>query len=1837
MSLPKKTNNDFQRKDQHGLEFRSYPQTHGEKKNIFQKNGLHSNENDHRLSIDSNFSISKSVYNRDMLKDNMKTSDNYKSKNTAYQCTLHLPVRPQSNQACLRFTITNQTLFLRLKNESQLDLDISLISLPTNLGFSTREVRWNVPAIGDSLLQVTWRGKTNCRGFMVLKVGSSQLRILLESDLEDENSAVLRSPLAPIRASVTQVQSPSNMFKTPLPQNKMNRRESIVPPSSTYSTMTGVPGINGLSTSKKLKKFHMDTRLIKAEQPTSRLEALQMELQKKKIQQKQWISALPIHIDDLKEEIKRLKKEYSQSNEYIASSTIGSNAIRSTTHNAKLRLLKNWVQIVLAYYGIDPSRFDPNDDQIIYAILVNAYRTNPKDLKEVLTPMDYERLTFVDLNDSMLEDSDDESNQYPFEEDTWMNRFQILIGLEEYESPPEEDKIRMIKLSKLCHKLVEKRRSVHLMNALLFVQNNVRRTIVLQDQIRRKRAAVAIQRSFRLSTMMKKYKCAHDLVCLTQSSLRCILAQQESEMNRKRRYIIRLQGLARMLQTQEYFKQKLYSVKTSQSFISRFVSQLQTERMLKFVTLSQSIIRRNLVTPIETERQQITHIQSIIRSNTSQWSTNYQFSATQWIQRNVMRTYNQNNYFCMKDRINFIQNLLRKEMTPRIEYHVEAVIWTQSHLKALFTLENFKYQKFLVELVQSNQRMQESQHNISKDLQSLNWVQNNMRQFYSTIQFNISYLSIISVQSTLRRNIEFLLRESNVDHVKKTQSIIRTWLNAFSHSHKISQIALTQSLIRTQNTIKIQDASIKKIITTQNSLRTFTDYWYTKSLLDCVKLSQMNLRRELSMQHFGDYHNSIVFVQSHIRKDSIPSIYSNRQSVVKTQSIIRTLLQTKLFNSTLYHINFIQSIQRRDMELQSSLYQLRIIQFVQNSIRANYASITLNYDSKYITLLQNNIRYQLQSFKMYQQLFAIQWTQSLLRSTESEQLKSKQILSITCLQSKIRTLLATHRFNIQSRNTSFIQSCIRRNYAVDNMVQNRNNTILIQSMMRTYFVKWQTLEAERRVRNYQRAVRMILVSPSHLQSKSVVSLQNAIRSNFETNICSKALSIVFDTQKILRTSYQKIEACKEISIIEAVQRMIRKQIVTPASLEISSIIKVQSVLRSRFTLNTFNKKRRSATKIQATWRSFISYCMRNYSLYLVKFSQSIFRKNLQPSIDTYVEKIVKVQSIQRQIQVFSQFKHNVHSILPVQSLIRSQLSMFDTKKKISSVCLLQNIIRSIESQSSTLDMKLMIASIQNGLRSSQSQHYSKSLLVQVLNVQNVARANEVNTQKCNMLQQIINLQSNMRSIKSIAQLEENRYIVTFVQNKIRTFEPIYQSTIFLSNIINVQSKMRTFLEINKINAMRKQILHVQYCFNESRQAALDKEYLNFQIHQVINTQSSLRSFQNYSNFENTINTIKSYQRFIHMKTTMNQFIRDKKSISLLQNISRANIAVDKLKFDLSTFGIQTRAAIKIQKVFRGYESRCIKYKAQQKMLQAKLVQIKLEFEERKKIQKKTRKGMNILLTSKQMTSVMKACADLDNATTVSEKSCRSMCHEGVLLQLMHLIKTCNRSEPHVKLLVHMLNILINVSKDVYRGEYVFNTNECIDILVEQLQMYRDKPEIFLRAMKILEQLTVPNNTENECSLQFQRMQKLRDMHGTVKRIHGVAALLEGKYKLEKKFEETQRAQLSRLSIGGAHSRRMSISGTKSIKQTPVILCYESLISFMKHLEGKVTLSEEKPEDLMTMEDRKLNSIVQRASITPSQALLMLNSQDTFTLPMDRRVSIAPSSKIQGVKKPKLLE
>lgn len=142
---------------------------------------------------------------------------------------------------------------------------------------------------------------------------------------------------------------------------------------------------------------------------------------------------------------------------------------------------------------------------------------------------------------------------------------------------------------------------------------------------------------------------------------------------------------------------------------------------------------------------------------------------------------------------------------------------------------------------------------------------------------------------------------------------------------------------------------------------------------------------------------------------------------------------------------------------------------------------------------------------------------------------------------------------------------------------------------------------------------------------------------------------------------------------------------------------------------------------------------------------------------------------------------------------------------------------------------------------------------------------------------------------------------------------------------------------------------------------------------------------------------------------------------------------------------------------------------------------------------KTRHALTVIQTSKSLAEIMDAVKSLETSTRLSALCCVLFTEANAATILLDLIRSCNRSVPHVELVQCILLTLDNVSR--YR-KLVPSFADCnsAEIFLDKMQMFRDKDGIFCLSTSLLNCIAKCNPVVEEFCALHEHLKRLKALH-----------------------------------------------------------------------------------------------------------------------------------------------
>ncbi|XP_055480719.1 abnormal spindle-like microcephaly-associated protein [Psammomys obesus] len=197
--------------------------------------------------------------------------------------------------------------------------------------------------------------------------------------------------------------------------------------------------------------------------------------------------------------------------------------------------------------------------------------------------------------------------------------------------------------------------------------------------------------------------------------------------------------------------------------------------------------------------------------------------------------------------------------------------------------------------------------------------------------------------------------------------------------------------------------------------------------------------------------------------------------------------------------------------------------------------------------------------------------------------------------------------------------------------------------------------------------------------------------------------------------------------------------------------------------------------------------------------------------------------------------------------------------------------------------------------------------------------------------------------------------------------------------------------------------------------------------------------------------IEQYHKIIKTEREVQECqLRQNKAASVIQKAVRHFLLRRKQKK-------MNNSATRIQALWRGYSWRKKNDHTEIKAIRLSLRAVSKNVEEENKLYRRTARALHHLLTYKHLSAILDALKHLEVVTRLSPLCCENMAESGAISTIFVVIRSCNRSVPCMEVVGYAVQVLLNVAKYDKTISAVYDAENCVDTLLELLQMYREKP------------------------------------------------------------------------------------------------------------------------------------------------------------------------------------
>ncbi|XP_052522265.1 abnormal spindle-like microcephaly-associated protein [Tympanuchus pallidicinctus] len=753
-------------------------------------------------------------------------------------------------------------------------------------------------------------------------------------------------------------------------------------------------------------------------------------------------------------------------------------------------------------------------------------------------------------------------------------------------------------------------------------------------------------------------------------------------------------------------------------------------------------------------------------------------------------------------------------------------------------------------------------------------------------------------------------------------------------------------------------------------------------------------------------------------------------------------------------------------------------------------------------VIQSNYRMYIQH-KYYKQLcWAARVIQQRFRAKIAKETDMENYAkirkAIVCLQSSFRAKKARqlHKTNAAAL---FIQSFLRMRVERRHFLVKRAAAITIQSAFRCQRARARYKSVQNSIVAIQRWYRAchaarLQKAEYSLQRQAIIIIQSAYR-GMKARKLARQIRATRKIQSFLQMAVQRrrfiqlktaavtLQACylmhkaksqyvsykKAAVVLQRWYRshlIVKRQRMTYLQTQ-KKIILVQAVVRRFIVRKRFQKMKESAIKIQALFRGFPQrqrYLQCRFAAVVIqqRYRAHQMRNVEQQRFNRKKRAAIKIQASYRGFKA-RQLANKVRAAQVIQAWFRGCKARKEYASMVEAVRIFKSHFRTKRQRTWFLKMKFCVLTIQRRWRA--------TLVARMVRLQFLATRNAV-----------LKIQSAYRQYRARRLLRKKHEAACLIQATYRRFKERRKLDRQKAAAVTIQKHLRAWqegrLQFMKYNKVRRAVIKLQAFirgylvrkkFLEQKQKKRLLYFIAAAYHHVsaIKIQRAYRMHLTYKLAENHISSVLVIQKWFRAKMQQKRLQRDLQRIIQCQRtirgwLNRRNDAATVIQRHVRRFLACRRkrkiavGVIKFQALWRGYSWRKNNDTAKTKALRLSLEKANRKSKEENKLCNRTSIAIEYLLKYKHISYILAALKHLEVVTRLSPLCCENMAQSRAIFTIFVLIRSCNRSVPCMDVIRYSVQVLLNVSKYERTTQAVYEVDNCIDTLLDLLQMYRGK-------------------------------------------------------------------------------------------------------------------------------------------------------------------------------------
>jgi len=513
------------------------------------------------------------------------------------------------------------------------------------------------------------------------------------------------------------------------------------------------------------------------------------------------------------------------------------------------------------------------------------------------------------------------------------------------------------------------------------------------------------------------------------------------------------------------------------------------------------------------------------------------------------------------------------------------------------------------------------------------------------------------------------------------------------------------------------------------------------------------------------------------------------------------------------------------------------------------------------------------------------------------------------------------------------------------------------------------------------------------------------------------------------------------------------------------ILTVQRYSRGFLARRRCAAMRRASVSVQAWWRRCLavwSYASSKRSAVII---QSAWRMHKAIGMASH-EKTVR--SLLEQVQLAStsrclkiKLRHSASTLIRAAWLGKRQRNQFN---RISAAILtIQSLFRRLAARAECTRIRSAVA-IQSVARMHAKRTRFLAFKAAACKIQMFVRGAIVRAQIKSKAKAALRVQSWWRCVTSVASYSADRRDIITVQSVWRRATAVRRYAASRTLAVAAQRIARGFLSRRAARAGRAATMIKKVWKGHWQLMAYARERSS-----AVRIQTAVRRYA----------AIREYRQDVGRVIAIQAWARG--------NASRARVACVRGEMKEQRWrAMRARSALIIQSFWRGYTGRkalwanCTKLAKKAKELRARIEEARRTVQEHMKLGNRTQAGLDVLLHSSSITTIIKAAVSLEVTTRLSEACARCVADLGAIEKLYGVVASCNRSKPEMELARHCLVTLTNFMQYPEMKGELRAMPLCADTLTSFIARNRDKDEAaVLMACKLLSYLCKDAETARE--------------------------------------------------------------------------------------------------------------------------------------------------------------